>query len=159
MRRLAQLEADEDPAWLDAPIARSPPVRARARQQRSHRPRIRLGQDGLGCAPSRGDTGALTRRQAGGQAQALRRGRRHEAVEGGHLRGLEGIQGSPDGGIVQWLGSHAGRHEAGGGRVLEEARHEGECVVHTSQAIAPHRFDRLMWKRAFEHGPHAEMSP
>jgi hypothetical protein len=48
---------EEDPALLDAPIARAHRVIAIALRERRHRLRIGLGQDGLGFAQGRWDSG------------------------------------------------------------------------------------------------------
>jgi hypothetical protein len=92
------------------------------------------------------NTGAIAMRNAGRTSQALRSGRGgrgHEAEELGHFRDLEGLQGPTDGVIVEWPGSHAGRHQSGGGLVLEDARHEGERLVDTPKSLAHHRVDRF----------------
>jgi hypothetical protein len=104
-------------------------------------------------APIDMNPGAIAMRNAGRKAQARRSGRGHEAGECGHSIAIEGSQGPPEGVIVEWPGSHAGRHQSGGGLVLEDARHEGERLVDTPQAIEPPRVDR------FTHGevPHVRM--
>jgi hypothetical protein len=55
--RLALFRVEEDPALLDAPIARAHHMIAIALRQRSHRLWISLGQDGLGFAQGRWDAG------------------------------------------------------------------------------------------------------
>jgi hypothetical protein len=92
-------------------------------------------------APLDMTTGASEMHQAGRHASGLRRGRGHEAVAFGHPLGIEGIHGPTPGVIVEWLGSHAGRDEAGGRLLLEEARHELERWGDTPQPLAHHRVD------------------
>ena len=69
--RLARRGVEEPPALLDATIARSDAVRARARRERSPRLRIGVGQDRLGCAQGRGDTGDPLPLRLGERPQVL----------------------------------------------------------------------------------------
>src|SRR5262249_29839515 len=55
--RLALFRVDQDPALLDAPIARAYHMIAITLRQRGHRLRIGLGQDGLGFVQGRWDSG------------------------------------------------------------------------------------------------------
>ena len=104
-------------------------------------------------APIDVNAGASEMRQAGRECQALRSGRGDEAVKCGHAIAIEGLQGPIEGVIVEWPGSHAGRHQSGGGRVLEEAGHQGERLVDQPSSMEHPRVDR------FTHGqvPHVWM--
>ena len=94
-------------------------------------------------APIDMHTGALERRHAGRTAPALRRGRGPEAGACGPAIAIAALQGPTEGVIVEWPGSHAGRHQAGGGCVLEAARHAVARVGDAPQAMAPQRVDRV----------------
>ena len=92
-------------------------------------------------APIDMNTGAIEMCNAGRQAQALRRGRRHEAAQFGHPSGIEGLQGPTQGVIVELRGSHAGRNELRGRLVRKEARREVEHLVDQPQASEHHCLD------------------
>jgi hypothetical protein len=85
-------------------------------------------------------TRAIARGKTRRQAQALGRGRGHEAGECCDASRIQGIQGPPAGLIVERRRRNAERKQAGGRLVLAEARDEGERLMETSQAIAPQRF-------------------
>jgi hypothetical protein len=86
---------------------------------------------------------AIERHNGRGSSQAFRRGGGNEAVECRHPIVIEGVQGTTESLIIELGGDHAGRHEAGGGLMLEEPGDEGERVLDKSQAIEPHGFDRF----------------
>jgi hypothetical protein len=110
---------------------------------------------------------ASERGNAGRTAQARGRGSGYEAVACGDPRGLERLQGPPEGVIVARCGSHPGRHEAGGGVILGQPGDEGERVIPHPQAIEHHRVDgvthgevppvRVWLRRSVEDVAHAEV--
>ena len=67
--------------------------------------------------------------KAGRKAQTLGGRRRYETVEFRYPGGIEGIQGTSEGIIVELCGGNAGRNASGGGRILEESGDEGERLV------------------------------
>ena len=77
------------------------------------------------------------------KAQALGSGRGQEAVERCDARRLEGLYGSTKGIIVALRRRNAERNQAGGGLMLEAARHEVEGLLDNPQAIAHQRFARF----------------
>jgi hypothetical protein len=62
---------------------------------------------------------AIEMSKAGREAQALGSGRGNEAVEFGHSIGIEGLQGPPQGVIVELFGNNAGRNQSVGGVIPE----------------------------------------
>lgn len=88
-------------------------------------------------------TRAIEMGKAGGKVQALGSGRGYEAVEFGHPRDRERIQGPAEGVIVELGGGDAGRNASRGGFILKESGDQGKRLVDKPQAIEHHRFDRL----------------
>jgi hypothetical protein len=82
-------------------------------------------------------------RRGGSQAQTLGSADRHETIACRDPIGIEGIEGPTEGVIVELVGGTAGRHEAGGGLMLEASGPQVEGLMDTPQAIEPHGFDRL----------------
>jgi hypothetical protein len=86
---------------------------------------------------------AIERHNGRGSSQTFRRGGGHEAVEGRHPIGIEGVQGTTERIIIELGGDHAGRHEAGGGLRLEDPGDEGARLIETSQASEHHGVARF----------------
>jgi len=79
--------------------------------------------------------------QAGRKAQVLGSRSGNETVKFGHPLGLEGVQGPPQGVIVELLRGHAGRNQAAGGLILEKPGDAVERLIDTPQAMEHHRVD------------------
>ena len=73
------------------------------------------------------------------------RGRRgsNEAVECCHPKVVEGIEGAPEGVIIEMAGLNTWGNEARDGLILEKMGHEGELLVDKTQTVEPHGFDRM----------------
>jgi hypothetical protein len=84
--------------------------------------------------------------QAGCKPQTRGSGCRKEAVECGHPRGIEGLQGPAAGLIGELCRGHAGRNELVGGRMVEASGAPVAGLSAKPQAIEPHGFD------GFTHG-------
>jgi len=86
---------------------------------------------------------ALERHTGRGSSPTFGRGGGHEAVECRHPIVIEGVHGPTERIIMALGGDHAGRHEAGGGLMLEAPGDEVERLMDTSQAIAHQGFARF----------------
>jgi hypothetical protein len=73
------------------------------------------------------------------------RGRRggHEAIECCHSTVVEGIEGAPEGVIMEMAGLHAWGNEARDGLMLENMGHEGEWLVTKTPTVEHHGFARM----------------
>jgi hypothetical protein len=80
---------------------------------------------------------------AGRKAQTLSDGRRSQTGECRHPVVIEGIQGTPEGVIMEWCRGNAGRNASIRRRSVEESGNQSARVIDTPQAIEPHGFDRL----------------
>ena len=72
---------------------------------------------------------AIEMGKGGSQVQALGCGGGNETVELRHSIGIERLQGTTEGIIIELCGGHAGRNEARGGLILEEPRDKVERMV------------------------------
>ena len=88
-----------------------------------------------------------TRRSEMGEPahQPQPRGRRggNEAVECRHPKVVEGIEGAPEGVLIEMAGLHAGGNEARDGLILEKMGHEVELLVEKTSTVEHHGFDRM----------------
>ena len=87
------------------------------------------------------------------QPQTRGRGGGHEAVECRHPKVIEGIEGAPEGVIIEMAGLHTWGNEARDGLILEKMGHEGELLVDKTQTVEHHGFDRM----AGGHHPHVRV--
>jgi len=73
------------------------------------------------------------------------RGRRgsNEAVECCHPKVVEGIEGAPEGVIIEMAGLNTWGNEARDGLILEKMGHEVELLVDKTQTVEHHGFDRM----------------
>src|SRR5262245_31672152 len=73
------------------------------------------------------------------------RGRRggNEAIECCHPKVVEGIEGAPEGVIIEMAGLNAWGNEARDGLILEKMGHEVELLVDKTQTVEHHGFDRM----------------
>ena len=67
----------------------------------------------------------------------------HEAGEFRHPKSGEGIEGAPEGGIVEMAGPNAGGNEARARLMLEKMGDEGALVVEKAEAVEHHGFDGM----------------
>jgi hypothetical protein len=67
----------------------------------------------------------------------------NEAVECRHPKVGEGIEGAPEGVIIEMAGLNAGGNETGDRLMLEKMRNEVELVVNKAQTVEHHGFDRM----------------
>src|SRR5215468_10611583 len=84
------------------------------------------------------------------QPQTCSRRGGNEAVECRHPKVVEGIEGAPEGVIIEMTGLNAWGNEARDGLILEKMGDEGELLVEKAQAIEHHGFDRM----PSGHNPH-----
>ena len=82
-------------------------------------------------------------RIGGTEVQTLGGGHRQETVEFRHPIVIKGIQGPPEGIIVELFGGNAWGNETVGGLILEEPRDQIECLIDKPQTVEHHRLDRL----------------
>src|SRR3977135_2543214 len=99
------------------------------------------------------EAGAIEMHEGRGKAQARRRGRGNEAVEFRHPKVVEGIEGAPEGVIIEMVGLHAWGNEARERLILEEMRDEVELLVEKVQTVKYHGLDRM----ASGHHPHCRI--
>ena len=66
----------------------------------------------------------------------------NEAVEFRHPTGVEGVEGAPEGVIIEMARLNAGGNEARERLILEKMGDEVELLVEKAQAIEHHGFDR-----------------
>src|SRR4030095_11948648 len=73
------------------------------------------------------------------------RGRRggNEAVEFRHPKGVECIEGAPEGVIIEMAGLNAGGNEARDRLILEKMGDKVELLVEKAETIKHHGFDRM----------------
>ncbi len=84
------------------------------------------------------------------QAQPLGRRGGNEAVEGGHPRFIQGIEGTSERVIVEMAGLNARGNEARDRLMLEKMGDEIELLMEKAEAVEHHGFDRM----AGGHNPH-----
>ena len=76
--------------------------------------------------------------KAGRQGQTFGSVSGNEAVELGHSRGIEGIQGPPEGIVIELFRTNAGRNQSRGGLVVKEPGHQVEGLIDKAQSIEHH---------------------
>jgi hypothetical protein len=74
----------------------------------------------------------------------------NETIECRHAKGVEGIEGAPEGVIMEMAGLNAWGNEARDGFILEKMGDEVELLVDKAQTVEHHGFDRM----AGGHNPH-----
>ena len=84
------------------------------------------------------------------QPQTRSRGGGNEAVECRHPKVREGIEGAPEGVIIEMAGLNAWGNKARNRLIVEKMGDEGELVMDKTQPVEHHGFDRM----AGGHNPH-----
>src|SRR4030095_14368160 len=67
----------------------------------------------------------------------------NEAVEFRRPKGVEGLEGAPEGVIIKMAGLNAGGNEAREGFILEKMGDEVELLVDKAETVEHHGFDRM----------------
>src|SRR5262245_47784746 len=91
----------------------------------------------------RTEKGAECEAERARQPQTRGRCGGNEAVECRHAKVVEGIEGAPEGVIIEMAGLNAWGNEARDGLILEKMGHEVELLVDKPQTVEHHGFDRM----------------
>jgi len=90
------------------------------------------------------EAGRVEMRLGGDESQPLGSTHRNQTVEFGHTIGIEGIQGTPQGVVIELGRGHPRRNESRRGLIMEEAGDQIKRMIDKPQAIEHHRFDSLL---------------
>ena len=77
----------------------------------------------------------------------------NETIECRHAKGVEGIEGAPEGVIIKMAGLNAGGNEAREGFILEKMGDEVELLVDKTETVEHHSFDCM----ASSHNAHGRV--
>lgn len=89
------------------------------------------------------ETGTIEMGKGRCEPSALCRRGCKQTVQGGDAKGIERIEGTPQGVIVQMAGFDRRSDEPRGRFILEKVGHQVQLWVHTAEPVEDHRLDRL----------------